>query len=148
MGFREKVVEEANKLARKSPEEISLDVEKEEIEKPERMKVSLRQNGVGTGFVMADAILPKGHERLTNSTNAHRGQKGDHYARPNQISQNKHAGRVAERHRPESVVRELVVNLGATPRGRWRHIADVARQRRHRPECSAGASSPPADANP
>jgi glucose-6-phosphate isomerase len=23
--------------------------------------VSLRQNGVGTGFVMADAILPKGH---------------------------------------------------------------------------------------
>ena len=26
--------------------------------------VSLRQNGVGTGFVMADAILPKGHERV------------------------------------------------------------------------------------
>jgi hypothetical protein len=23
--------------------------------------VSLRQNGAGTGFVMADAILPKGH---------------------------------------------------------------------------------------
>lgn len=26
--------------------------------------VSLRQNGVGTGFVMADAILPRGHEEL------------------------------------------------------------------------------------
>src|SRR5262252_11038536 len=26
-----------------------------------RKNVSLRQNGVGTGFVMADAILPKGH---------------------------------------------------------------------------------------
>jgi hypothetical protein len=26
----------------------------------------LRQNGVGTGFVMADAILPKGHEYLRN----------------------------------------------------------------------------------
>ena len=25
--------------------------------------VSLRQNSVGTGFVMADAILPKGHKR-------------------------------------------------------------------------------------
>jgi hypothetical protein len=24
--------------------------------------VSLRQNGVGAGFVMADAILPKGHQ--------------------------------------------------------------------------------------
>ena len=27
-------------------------------------------------------------------------------------------------------------------------IADVARQRRHRPQCSTGASPPPADANP
>src|SRR5215467_3594763 len=87
-------------------------------------------------------------ERLTNSTNAHRGQKGDHYARPNQISQNKLAGRVAERHRLESVVRELVVDPGATPRGRWRRIADVARQRPRRPERSTGASSPPSDANP
>jgi hypothetical protein len=25
--------------------------------------VSLRQNGVGTGFIVADAILPKGHVR-------------------------------------------------------------------------------------
>ena len=27
----------------------------------QKMIVSLRQNGVGTGFVRADAILPKGH---------------------------------------------------------------------------------------
>jgi hypothetical protein len=32
-----------------------------------RKNVSLRQNGVGTGFVMADAILPKGHVKTAQS---------------------------------------------------------------------------------
>jgi hypothetical protein len=31
-----------------------------------RCSVSLRQNGVGTGFTRADAILPKGHANLFN----------------------------------------------------------------------------------
>jgi hypothetical protein len=41
---------------------------------PEKLKteadwiVSLRQNGVGTGFIRADAILPKGHDATTSVT--------------------------------------------------------------------------------
>src|SRR5215510_13777065 len=32
--------------------------------------VSLRQNGVGTGFIRADAILPKGHESSPSICNS------------------------------------------------------------------------------
>jgi hypothetical protein len=38
MGFREEVVERANELADKTPEEIAREVDQEEIEKLERMK--------------------------------------------------------------------------------------------------------------
>jgi hypothetical protein len=38
-----------------------------------RTTVSLRQNGVGTSFVIGDAILPKGHEQLVAADSPLRG---------------------------------------------------------------------------
>jgi hypothetical protein len=47
-----------------------------------RYVVSLRQNGVGTGFTSADAILPKGHRRSRSRAHAIVGLRVDSITRP------------------------------------------------------------------